>query len=72
MVNIQEFYESYVQSTGIEGAQKLINEIISEVGLNLKKEYTKEEALKICEALKKRGGLVKIIGGFITARVMLR
>lgn len=72
MVDIKEFHNAYIQSLGIEGAQKLIKETVSEVGLSVKKEYTKEEALKICEALKNKHGLVSIIAGLLSARMMLR
>jgi len=71
MILLEKFYSAYTQSLGIEGSQKVVKEAISEAGLTLKKEYSKEEAKKLCEVLKSKPGFVGIIAGFLMARVIL-
>lgn len=71
-IKIEDFYDVYIQSAGEEGARRIIEEAIVEAELLLKKEYSKEEALKICEALKKKAGFIKILAGLFSARIILR
>lgn len=66
------FLTAYNQSLGIEGALKLIKDVIAEAGLTEREEYSKEEALKICEMLSKRPGFVKIIACSLSARIYLQ
>jgi len=71
-ISLEELYNTYTQGLGLEGAKKIIREAIVESGLKVEEEYTKEEALKICEALKKKGGFIKIIANLFSARLKLR
>ncbi len=71
MILLEKFYSAYTQSLGIEGSRKVVNESLAEAGLEVKKEYSREEALKLCEVLKSKPGFVGIIAGFLTARVIL-
>jgi hypothetical protein len=52
-MNIDFLFNSFAQTLGKEGAQKLVNEAVLAVGLSQKALYTKEEIIKICEGLKK-------------------
>ncbi len=60
-INIESLVGLLRQSIGIEAAEKFINEAIKEVKLPRKGSYTEAEFKKICEALKKKGGYVKIV-----------
>ena len=71
-ISAEELYEQFYQAFGMEGARKLINEAITEAGLLPKKDYAKEEALKICEVLKKKSGFVKTIANLYSVRLRLR
>ena len=67
-----EFIDSYKESLGIEGAEQLISKTISNAGMARQKEYTKEQALKICRELKRYPGFVGIIGGILNSRILIR
>ncbi len=67
-----ELVNAYAQGIGIEGAQKLIKEIIDSLGLPDKSDYTKTEAIKICEALKQKDGFIKILACSLLARVYIK
>ncbi|MFH1289021.1 MAG: hypothetical protein ABII25_10060 [bacterium] len=71
MIPIEKFYNSYVQTLGIEGSRKLVDDAVVQAGLFVKKEYRKEEALKVCEVLKQKKGFIKIIAGFMAGRAIL-
>jgi hypothetical protein len=70
-IKIEDFQDLYIQTTGEEGARRIIKQAIAEAGLPEKKEYTKEEALKICEALKKKSGFIKTVANLFSARIRL-
>ncbi|MFH1339536.1 MAG: hypothetical protein ABIH40_06815 [Candidatus Omnitrophota bacterium] len=70
-IKIEDFYELYIQTMGDEGARKIIKEAIAEAGLASKKEFSKEEALKICEVLKKKSGFIKTLANLFSARIRL-
>lgn len=70
-IKLEDFHELYIQTAGVDGAKKIIKEAIAEAGLIEKKEYTKEDALEICEALKKKSGFIKTIANLFSARVRL-
>lgn len=71
-ISIQEFIDSYKESLGVEGAEKLIKQTTAKLGFSEHKECTKEEALKICRELKKHPGFVGIIGGILHSRIIIR
>ncbi len=71
MISINELYDSYTQTLGIEGSRKLVDNTIRQVGLFKKKEYSKEEVIKVCDRLKQEKGFIKIVAGFIAGRAML-
>lgn len=71
-IGLQEFIDSYKESLGIEGAQKLVLQVIQKVELAEKSEFTKAEALKICRGLKQYSGFIGIIGGILHSRIMIR
>lgn len=68
-ITIETFYNAYSQSLGIEGAQKLIKDVIIEADLDLKDEYIRDEALQICDFLKKKSGFIKIISITLSSRI---
>ncbi|OGX26153.1 MAG: hypothetical protein A3J51_03925 [Omnitrophica WOR_2 bacterium RIFCSPHIGHO2_02_FULL_45_21] len=70
-IKIEDFHALYIQTTGEEGARKITKEAIAEAGLVEKKEYSKEEALKICEALKKKSGFIKTLANLFSVRIRL-
>ena len=71
MILLEKFYSAYSQSLGIEGAQKVVKEALFEAGLAVKKEYSRDEALKLCAVLKTKPGFVGIIAGFLAAKAIL-
>lgn len=71
-ITLEELHNLYKEGLGIEGAQSIIKDAIIEAGLNEEKEYIKEEALRICGALGKKGGFVKIIANLFAARIGIR
>lgn len=70
-IPIALFHEAYSQSLGVEGAQKLISEAIREAKLNVREEYSREDALIICDFLKKKSGYIKIIAITLSSRIRL-
>jgi hypothetical protein len=57
---------------GKERAEEMIGEIITEAGLPIKEEYSKNELLKICEFMVSgTDRFQQMIGGFLKARVLL-
>ena len=72
IIPINDLYNLYIPNLGVEGAETVVNESIVASGLNMKKEYTVEEALKICEILKGKGGFIKIIARLFTVRVKVK
>jgi len=64
-IGIQSIIEMLSQSIGIEGAEKIIAEVINESGLHRKRFYSEEEFYRICEDLKKRGGFIKIFATLV-------
>ena len=66
---IQHLVNAFTQSVGLEAAQKLVIEAIEQAGLPVKEIYTKEEFLQICEALKEKGGYVRIIATVVSTSV---
>ncbi len=70
-VTFKELLNPYTQNLGAEGAEKIIKEAVAEAMIILKDEFTKQEVLKICEVLKKRGGYIKIIANLFAARLIL-
>ena len=72
MISREEFVKAYTQGIGTEGAQKLISETVKTAGLADKQEYTKDEAIQICEALKQKDGFVKILACSLLARIYIK
>jgi hypothetical protein len=72
MVLKDDFIKAYAQGIGIEGAGKLIRETIQSIGLEDKQEYTKNEAIQICEALKTKEGFIKILACSLLARIYIK
>jgi hypothetical protein len=69
---LKEFVDSYKDSLGVEGAEQLLKQTIYKAGLNQQDEFTKEEALRICRALKQYPGFIGIIGGILNSRIIIR
>ncbi len=70
-VSFEELQNLYNQNLGQEGAEKVIKGAIAEAGLIEKREYTREEAFKICGVLKNKGGYIKIIANLFAAWLIL-
>lgn len=68
-LSVRDLIERLSPSVGIEAAEKFVYEAVDEVNLPRKTLYTKEEFQKICEALKKRGGYIKIIATIASTSV---
>lgn len=71
-ISYQEFYDSYKDSLGTEGAHELLKKAINQAGLFRHDYYTKEEALKICDILHQYGGFVGIIANILASRFVIR
>ena len=72
LITREEFVKAYTQGIGIDGAQKLISETIRSIGLTEKQDYTKDEAIRICEALKQKDGFIKILACSLLARIYIK
>lgn len=68
----QEFFDSYKDSLGTDGAHELLKKAIFQANLFHRDYYTKEEALKICDVLHQYGGFVGLIGGILASRFVIR
>lgn len=71
-ITLQEFIDSYKESLGIEGAEQLIKQSILQAGIYYKLDYSKEEAVRICEELKQHPGFIGIVAGIIHSRIIIR
>lgn len=67
-----EFIDSYKESLGIEGAEILIQSALVKQKIPPQHAYSKEDALKICEALKNSGGFIAIVANILASRFILR
>lgn len=68
-ISLSIFLDAYGHNIGIEGARKVIERAVTQAGLPHSEEYTREEALKICEQLKKHEGFVKVIANFLVIQL---
>lgn len=66
-----DFVNAYKESFGQEGAENLIKNTLSKIKILERADYSKEEALKICDALKERGGFVGIMAGILRSKISL-
>ena len=66
---IQALVQLFKESIGIEAAEKIVFEAVKEAGLPLQSYYEEEEFNAICEALKKKGGVIKAIASVVTSSV---
>lgn len=71
-IYLQEFIDSYKESLGLEGAKELIFDATRQLNLSDREVLTKQEALKICEVLRKQPGFVCIVAGILANRMKLR
>ena len=71
-ISIYEFVNSYKNSLGVDGAEQLIKRTVQETQLEYKFEYSKPEALRICQQLQTNGGFIGIVGGIIASRMIIR
>ena len=71
-IDIEELENCYKVSLGDDGARALINKAILIANLPRKHFYSKEEALKICNALQCQPGFVAIVGGIVASRIIVR
>ncbi len=71
-VFLQEFMDCYKNSLGVEGAEQVLRQAIQHAGIPYKKDFSKEEALKICQELKQNSGFIGIIGGIMNSRIIIR
>lgn len=71
-ISYQEFFDSYKDSLGVDGASELLRKAIVQAELYQRDYYTKEEALKICSVLRQYGGFVSIIAGILASRFIIR
>lgn len=62
-IYIRTIIEMLAQLIGIEGAEKVINDVINEAGLPAKSFYTENEFAAICDRLAARGGTLKTFAG---------
>lgn len=68
----KDFIDPFKQTLGAEIAQSLFEEALTENGLAVTDIYSIEEANKIIETLKTKGGLVKIIAVTMSTRIILQ
>jgi hypothetical protein len=70
-ISADEIIKGLSEGLGREGAQKIFNDALARTVVGKKAEYTREEALKICEVLKRKEGIVKILGMTLATQIML-
>jgi hypothetical protein len=71
-VFLKEFMDCYKNSLGVEGAEQVLRQAIQRAGISYKNDFSKEEALKICQELKQNSGFIGIIGGIMNSRIIIR
>lgn len=71
-VSLDDFYNAFVSTLGVEGTWNVIKEGIKSAGLEEEKEYSPEDALKICEMLKTKGGFVRIVANLFSMQLRLK
>lgn len=71
-VSLEELMNSYRESLGMVGAEKLIRQTLFRAGLPYQAEYSKEEALKICRELKQYQGTIGVVGVILHSRITIR
>ena len=70
IVAVNELYDAYRDSLGVEAAEKLVNDAIVECGLKKQPAYPVEDILKICDVLKSKPGFIRIVAGFLRGRYL--
>lgn len=63
------FLDAYSHNLGVEWARRVIEKAINQAGLPSSEEYTREDALRICEKLKLQEGFVKVIANFLVTQL---
>lgn len=71
-IHLKEFIDGYRDSIGPEGAEQLMKQVMVKANLDMKTEFSKTEALKICRELKKYPGFVGVIGHILSSRITIR
>lgn len=71
-INYSEFIKAFQESMGIEAAEQILTKAIIDCRLEKKPFYEKDEALLICETLKKNGGFISIVSSILASRILLR
>jgi len=67
--SIHQLIESYKDSLGAEKATQLLCETMKKLGLENRKELTREEVISICSHLKDQAGFVGIVAGILLTRL---
>lgn len=68
----EEFFSSFKDSLGIEGTHTLMAQMLMQTNIPKQEFYSIEEALRICDAMKTKGGFISIIAGILASRFLLR
>ncbi len=71
MIHRSEFINPCKQSMGIEKANSLFQDLITELGLPSVNEYTPEQAKRILDHMKTKGGLTRILALNLTTRMVM-
>lgn len=71
-IQLTEFIDSFKDSLGLDGAKELLQQALLDAGLPYQRDYSKEEALKLCQELKKKAGFIGIVGGILASRIIIR
>lgn len=72
LISVYELIDSYKESLGEEGAKELIKEAVRKASLFFKKEYTKEETIKILNILQEEEGFIGILASILVPRIIVR
>lgn len=71
-ISHEEFFNSFKDSLGVEGTNTLLAQLLYQLNIQKKEFYSIEEALKICEAMRSKGGFISIVAGILAARFLIR
>ncbi len=71
-ITLAEMKSSFVRSLGEEKADEVFRRAAAAAGVPYKSEYSKEEALRICDVLRRDEGVVKILAMTLASKISLK
>ena len=72
MISFEELAKNFEKVLGAEESRKLVETYASKVGIGKKEFYSKEEAIKICRAIKEEEtGFINVIANVLLAKLLV-